>query len=433
MDQELRALERAAASGDAEAETRLLAERVRRGLLAEGWLEAAARFGHEPARRTLGRWVPFLQPQTVARSAAAMGVPLSVRLLVEWFGLVGPREERAHLEAARAWAHDPSPPTTEALARATAELEAAEAALGGEPPPEPTDAVLRHPTTVEPAVVELALQGLVQTTEARWREVRRAMVPWVLAPPRAPPPRWSGDDPRPAWAAAEQAFDAALASEAVRERAERLRERRRKRRLRRALLGLAADLGDPAAWLAAERPGRPGLEPPSSAAEVAERLFRALQDAVGAERRADDDDRQPPPPWAEECGERLVASAAWPGAAPELVAEVRGGWLGEDGAEVPFALHELLEGAAAVDPAAVWLRVRADLVAWALGEALPAVAPAPGPALPARAYAPGERFTVGDRVAHPKFGEGRVTRTTRDKVEIAFADGPRTLVHGRGA
>lgn len=42
MDQERRALERAAASGDPDAEARLLAARLRAGELPEPWLEAAS-------------------------------------------------------------------------------------------------------------------------------------------------------------------------------------------------------------------------------------------------------------------------------------------------------------------------------------------------------------------------------------------------------
>lgn len=80
-DRDLRAFERAAASGDADAEARLLAARLRAGLLPEGWLEAAARLGHEPARRALGRWVPFLLPERAPRLAGAIGAPLAVRLL----------------------------------------------------------------------------------------------------------------------------------------------------------------------------------------------------------------------------------------------------------------------------------------------------------------------------------------------------------------
>lgn len=51
----------------------------------------------------------------------------------------------------------------------------------------------------------------------------------------------------------------------------------------------------------------------------------------------------------------------------------------------------------------------------------------------ARAYSPRERFDLGEHVLHPKFGEGLVVRApSKDKIEVAFADETRTLVHGLG-
>ena len=50
----------------------------------------------------------------------------------------------------------------------------------------------------------------------------------------------------------------------------------------------------------------------------------------------------------------------------------------------------------------------------------------------AQEYSPKTLFAVGDIVTHPKFGEGVVNAVLGDgKVQIDFADGPRTLVHGR--
>jgi hypothetical protein len=50
----------------------------------------------------------------------------------------------------------------------------------------------------------------------------------------------------------------------------------------------------------------------------------------------------------------------------------------------------------------------------------------------AQDYSPKTLFAVGDLVTHPKFGEGVVNAVLGDgKVQIDFADGPRTLVHGR--
>jgi hypothetical protein len=50
----------------------------------------------------------------------------------------------------------------------------------------------------------------------------------------------------------------------------------------------------------------------------------------------------------------------------------------------------------------------------------------------ARDYSPKTKFAIGERVSHPKFGDGVVSSLLADgKVQIDFADGPRTLVHGR--
>lgn len=63
------------------------------------------------------------------------------------------------------------------------------------------------------------------------------------------------------------------------------------------------------------------------------------------------------------------------------------------------------------------------------------VVPKPAPVAPteraARPYAPSTTYAVGDRVAHPTFGIGTVRTVSATKVEIGFADGPRTLVHAR--
>ena len=50
----------------------------------------------------------------------------------------------------------------------------------------------------------------------------------------------------------------------------------------------------------------------------------------------------------------------------------------------------------------------------------------------AQDYSPKTKYAVGDRVMHPKFGDGVVNELLPDnKVSIDFPDGPRTLVHGR--
>lgn len=53
------------------------------------------------------------------------------------------------------------------------------------------------------------------------------------------------------------------------------------------------------------------------------------------------------------------------------------------------------------------------------------------PARPARRYAATETFAPGDAIEHPKFGAGLVVGAADGKIEVEFADGPRTLVHAR--
>lgn len=48
----------------------------------------------------------------------------------------------------------------------------------------------------------------------------------------------------------------------------------------------------------------------------------------------------------------------------------------------------------------------------------------------ARAYATTERFANGDLIRHPTFGLGLVTALKDvNKIEVAFADGSKTLIH----
>lgn len=53
------------------------------------------------------------------------------------------------------------------------------------------------------------------------------------------------------------------------------------------------------------------------------------------------------------------------------------------------------------------------------------------PDVAARRYGPRERFEVGERVDHPKFGRGMVRATEPTSVDIEFAEGLKKLVHGR--
>ncbi len=51
---------------------------------------------------------------------------------------------------------------------------------------------------------------------------------------------------------------------------------------------------------------------------------------------------------------------------------------------------------------------------------------------PIRAYSMRETYTTGDRIEHPKFGEGVVETTASPiKIEVHFAEGSRTLIHAR--
>jgi hypothetical protein len=50
----------------------------------------------------------------------------------------------------------------------------------------------------------------------------------------------------------------------------------------------------------------------------------------------------------------------------------------------------------------------------------------------ARPYAPGERFAAGELIRHATFGLGIITGLKDDnKIEVAFQDGPKVLVHRR--
>ncbi len=48
-----------------------------------------------------------------------------------------------------------------------------------------------------------------------------------------------------------------------------------------------------------------------------------------------------------------------------------------------------------------------------------------------RAYGVSQTFTVGELIAHPKFGHGTVKVAAATNIEVEFADGAHTLVHGR--
>lgn len=53
---------------------------------------------------------------------------------------------------------------------------------------------------------------------------------------------------------------------------------------------------------------------------------------------------------------------------------------------------------------------------------------------PVRGYAISDTYEPGERIEHPKFGQGVVESTPAPgKISVFFEEGRRTLVHGRGA
>ncbi len=50
---------------------------------------------------------------------------------------------------------------------------------------------------------------------------------------------------------------------------------------------------------------------------------------------------------------------------------------------------------------------------------------------PVHAYAASKTFAVGDQIEHPKFGRGAVVSVAGQRMEVEFAEGKHTLVHGR--
>jgi hypothetical protein len=49
---------------------------------------------------------------------------------------------------------------------------------------------------------------------------------------------------------------------------------------------------------------------------------------------------------------------------------------------------------------------------------------------PPRAYSMHERFAVGDRLEHPKFGTGLVVEVRSGKIDVKFGKEMKVLVHG---
>lgn len=297
MDRELRDLERAfAQSGAIDDEVRLLAHRVRAGLLPPAWLETAARLGHEAARRTLGRFVPVIALGAVP---AQLGVVASLRLSLESARchVESSRDPRvrAAFDAAGAWTDAPGPETARACLEAAAAADAAAQEL--------TDAWQRARAAESPddearerargswllrQIAELCRRAIGDPRRPviggdagvpvpdEFRAARERVASWALRPPTAAPPAWPAaretSTHEAALRAATAAFEARLADKATKKAATALRGRLREKTLEKEMVELAADLGHPAAWLVARRDGVPDLAPPLTADEVALRL-----------------------------------------------------------------------------------------------------------------------------------------------------------------
>ncbi len=427
-----------------------------------------------------------------------------------------PEAAQASLAAAGAWLDEPSP------ARAAACLEAAEAlrdarevargALRFVPFEETSD---QHAAIETSGLAEIAARCAFQEEgQARamlgevWRVhsedqaalIRAALAPWALtAPADVPLPDWPGADPDPRQLEAERAslaaFSAALSAPATRRAATALRKRLRAKELARERVELAADLGQPAAWLVCKREGAPDLGSPGGAAELVARVEHAIEayaapvqlkvptrrfwtDEAGEAQRATAwrarqgplrwpvwgrtavlrvalelaqraaaraGDALAPPlaealaaartcyacpcaPHAEEASQHAERAAAQEGSAARVIAAAAalagrapGRWNPDlAGGRWNVVAEALAAGEA---PAALWAHLRALLAAWALDQ--------DDLGAGARPYSARERFAPGERIRHPKFGEGRVTRAEGDKIEVAFPGQARTLVQGR--
>ncbi|MCO5165543.1 MAG: hypothetical protein M9894_04125 [Planctomycetes bacterium] len=319
-DERLRALERAAAaSGSLEDEVRLLETRVRLGDLAPGWLELAARLGHEPARRALTRFVPVVWSWTdLRRLVSDLGPVATVEALLAWAEALPGGRSQALVDAARAWAERPD---DEAVA---AQCEALRRSLALD-----EDWTLDlHPDRLVALACDVAAGGVADPWGARAsapaeeqaRALRAGLARWALRGGHDDPPAWPEPDLEAqarARAAREAlaAFEAALATKAARAEATALRRRLRDKTLARDRLELAADLAHPAAWLVARREGAPDLTVPASPRDVAERL-QALVDVRAAPTRTRVRQRRH---WVDEGGERSAVGwrtqtgpARWP-------------------------------------------------------------------------------------------------------------------------
>jgi len=256
---------------------------------------------------------------------------------------------------------------------------------------------------------------------------------------------------------------------------------------------LAALLGSPAAWCVCEPPGQPDLAPPGRASLMAGSILSALarvskgqprdplvrEDLLRNLRSAPDDAELGEgltfPPWwralyarmALDLAERLAEEGESSQRSQEVVATAKR-LIREDG-----SAEELLQGAHEIawlaesdpEPASVtrpvaaalrlvaalqtdcerprfrvgaqhvlelalqpgpllheelWSLLRESAIEWLL---------APGDQGARRSYDPSHHYTAGDHVLHPTFGPGEVTAVRRDRIDVAFTDQERTLVH----
>lgn len=454
----------AALASDPEATARALRERLRAGQ--GGWVEAAARLGHEPARKALGQFVPVITGEELPVTLAEWGreatrlalLALARGALADW-ERARPRD-RSLRAAVERLGQDPAAAvqaTREARRAVEAELSAwegrgrgassAAAAEDATPDLDLIDAASRDNARFALLQAEWAAEAVLEAARAlaapeaprfpalrasllagHLPAIRRDLAEWALSAPPGPAPEWPDtaahrerEETRRAAAAA---FQVALRDEAVERAATALRRALRQKRLIKARVTAAALLGDPAAWLVTRPELGPELAPPSTAQELARRLEGAIEASQPGTRQ-----RGPLPepgpatsPAARRRGAR--AEPRWPEWGQQLAlrwAQELTGRAGEAGLLRPMIAAAVEAG----EPLpALWERLRRTGIEWLLLREPLLLAGEP------RGYAPGERYEAGEALRHPAFGVGRVRTVAQRTVEVEFADGVRQLLHG---
>jgi hypothetical protein len=80
---------------------------------------------------------------------------------------------------------------------------------------------------------------------------------------------------------------------------------------------------------------------------------------------------------------------------------------------------------AGCNPEDLWAKVREAVAAWALGDEGEIGGGE-------RAYSPKASFQEGETILHPKFGRGVVRVRRKNKIDVEFEDGVKTLIHELG-